>query len=469
MAEELERAAAAGLPVVTDPDQLSVDPTAARLLPSTHAALAHSMSAGVLGVLVDHVPSPAEFRDIERTAGMLVTVTVTTKELIDRLRDQLRSAPGAEAWGIAPVLRAAVERGASDVHLAAGTVPVLRIHGELIPMDMPALSAEDLTTAASWITGTQLDASFSGDHDCAVSFAGHRWRASVWRQRGALAVTLRLIPSQVPRLDELGLPTQVVDLANLTNGLILFCGPTGSGKSTSMAALVDRINRTRADHILTIENPVEYIHADHLSLVRQREVGADTQSFATGLRSALRQDPDVILVGELRDLETMQTALSAAETGHLVLATVHASSTAQVVNRIVNSFPAEQQDQVRQQLAASLQAVVAQVLLPAHDGGRRALAVEVLIANAAVRNMIRDNRLHEIPTALDTSGGTMVSMDRSLSQLVLAGKVAVQEAERHVGDLKVFTELLRSNPALQRSHTPLDPLDPLDGAPRYGS
>lgn len=437
----LDQARSLGFTVLDGTEPLTVDPEAARLLPPTQGAFAVAAAGGVLSVLLDHLPTPGEFRDLERTAGLPITVSVAPSGLIEHLRSQLPAA-SSEAWAVAPILNEALQQKASDVHLAAGTPPVLRVHGELKTLPAHPLSASDMEAIAAWVVGQELPEDWEGDLDCAVTFSGQRFRASVWRQRGTPAVTLRVVPAAIPRMEDLGLPSSVIALSELTYGLVLFCGPTGSGKSTSMAALVDRINRTRSDHILTIEDPVEYVHTDHRSLVRQREVGPDTASFAVGLRAALRQDPDVILVGELRDVETMQTALTASETGHLVLATVHASSTSQVVNRIVNSFPATQQDQVRQQLAAALQGVVAQRLLPSTTSGR-VLACEVMSANTAVRNMIRDNRLHELPTVLDTSGTDMQSMDRSLASLVANGLIAETTATPFVSDRKVFTEFIR--------------------------
>jgi twitching motility protein PilT len=245
----------------------------------------------------------------------------------------------------------------------------------------------------------------------------------------------------------------IADLAKLTSGLILFAGPTGSGKSTSLASLIDRINKERRCHILTIEDPVEYQHQNQKSIVHQREIGEDTVSFSVGLRAALRQDPDVILVGELRDVDTMTTALHAAETGHLVLATVHASSADSAITRLVSSFPGSQQDQILSQLASSLQAIVCQVLLPTIDKkSRRALATEILIINTPVRTMIRDKRLHEVAAMLDSSAGAgMISMEKSLAMLVGQGRVALEEAIRHAGDEKLFLEYVDKLGDLQKA------------------
>src|SRR5690606_38237188 len=240
--------------------------------------------------------------------------------------------------------------------------------------------------------------------DFAYSLPGvGRFRANVYRQRGSLAAAFRLIPTSVPDLDELGLPPAVAGLCELSQGLVLVTGPTGSGKSTTLAAMVDRINRTRRLHIVTLEDPIEYLHRHRRSLVNQREVGIDVPTFAAGLRAALREDPDVIMVGEMRDLETIATALTAAETGHLVLATLHTPSAPQAVDRIIDVFPAEQQNQVRVQLAGVLEAVIAQRLVPTADGRGRHVVAEVLLGTAAVRNLIREGKTAQLPAVMETS------------------------------------------------------------------
>jgi twitching motility protein PilT len=316
-----------------------------------------------------------------------------------------------------------------------------------------------MLNAAKWIAGDDL-VTFKGDLDRGFTFGESRWRASIWQQRGSIAITLRLVPVNIPKLEDLGLPSSVVNLANTTQGLILFCGPTGSGKSTSMAALVDRINRTKRQHIITIEDPIEYVHPSHQSIVHQREVGSDTKDFATGLRSALRQDPDVILVGELRDPETMKTALNAAETGHLVLATVHASSAAGAVSRIVNSFAAEEQPQIRLQLSTTLQASIIQLLLPDKQKiNKRVLATEVLLGTNAVKAMIRDNRLHEIVTVLDTQAQAgMISMEKSLALLAANNYVDYEYAKSFANDEVNFEEHYNK---YSKSGNSLDPIDNL--------
>lgn len=459
----LEKAARAGFPILDNAHGVTPDPRAVRMLPSSETALGVSFAGDVLEVVLAEAPSPARLRQLADTTGMLVTVRITTPEILNELRARLQPA-GAAPLIISPAMEEAVKLNASDLHLAAGTPPIVRVNGQLQALpNWPPLSVEDLTAAAEWIAGDLKE--FTGDLDRSVSFHDRRWRVSLYKQRNALAMAMRLIPATPPQVDELGLPSSVVNLANLSSGLVLFCGQTGSGKTTSMAALIDRINQSRACHILTIEDPVEYLHPNRRAIVHQREVGSDTAGFALGLRSALRQDPDVILVGELRDLETMATALAAAETGHLVLATVHSSSAASAVTRIVSSFPTGEQDQIRQQLAGSLRAVVFQVLLPATRGGR-VLATEVLTVNSAARNIIRDDRLHELPGLLDTSGTEhgMCSINRTLARLVSSGRVSSTIAEPHISDPSLYQQFLGERP----EHD-LTTLDPLLDLPTFGA
>ena len=461
----LDRAEAAGFPVVRSAGECTVVESAARMLPRADHALGLAIAGDVLSVLVDRIPTPAQFRELEKLAGMLVAVTVTTPEVLQQVRAAVSNDSSGAPAAVSPALAEAVELGASDLHLGVGSPPVVRLHGSLVSLpNWPALSAGDLAAAAQWVAGDL--STFTGDLDCAVTYQGRRWRVSVYRQRAALAMALRLIPAQPPTAESLGLPASVLSLADLHDGLVLFCGPTGSGKSTSMAALIDRINSTRSCHVLTVEDPIEYLHPNKQAMVHQREIGTDTESFSMGLRSALRQDPDVVLVGELRDLETMSTALAAAETGHLVLATVHASSAPSAVTRLVSSFPSAQQDQVRQQLSGSLQGVVYQKLLPSRARGR-VLAAETLMCTPAVRNVIREDRLHELASLLDASGSAsgMGSLDRSLAQLTAAGLIDFSTAEAHVKDMTIFRQFLGSTP------TELDILDadPLDTLPTFNT
>lgn len=468
----LDEAAALGYGVVTDP-ATPVDPAAARLLPEDAPGLAIAVAGDVLYVVTDGIPSPADFTALERASGMLVTVGVAPADVFAALTARRNQSGGADVAprNIGPALATAVERHASDVHLTVGIPPHLRIAGELVVLERwPALSAADLEAAARWVAGDKLN-SFTGDFDCAISYAGARWRVSLYRQRGGLALALRRIPTDIPRLDKLSLPSSVAGLSTLTNGLVLFAGPTGSGKSTTMAALIDRINRERACHILTIEDPVEFSHGNHRSIVHQRGVGdgEDTADFPTALRHALRQDPDVILLGEMRDPETMRVAMAAAETGHLVLATVHARNSAGVFDRIIDQFPPTQQSQIRSQLAATLRAVVSQRLLPASAPGQRQLVAEVLLVTPAVRNLVRESRLQELATVLDSSAGQgMTSFDRSLAQYVAVGRILEEEARRYVDDEKSFDEQLARIPRHGATLQRLSSLDELDGFDEYG-
>jgi twitching motility protein PilT len=348
------------------------------------------------------------------------------------------------------LLVAAAQRGASDIHLRAGHVPLVRVDGDLErwqqvqPLaagDLDALAARLLSPAHQERLRTHLEV------DVAWQAPGvGRCRASVFRQRGTVAVSMRLIPAAVPSLQALGLPASVISLAEESRGLVLVTGVTGSGKSTTLAALVDLINRTRALHILTIEDPIEFLHADVRAVVTQREIGFDTPSYPSGLRSALRQDPDVILIGEMRDLETIETALVAAETGHLVFSTLHTLDAPETINRIISAFPPHQQGQVRQQLARVLRAAVSQRLLPRADGGGRALAAEVLIATPFVKDCIGDpDKTSLIATAIAQGGSQygMQTFDQAILRLCQQDLVSIDEALRWVTNIEEFKMRLR--------------------------
>ncbi|MDI3317280.1 MAG: type IV pilus twitching motility protein PilT [Bacillota bacterium] len=337
---------------------------------------------------------------------------------------------------LATWLRAAVEQGASDLHLTVESPPVLRVNGELVDLEGPRLRPEDVRQLVEPLLDerSRLTLEREGQVDFAHSLPGvGRFRANVYRQRGSLAAAFRLIPVHVPDLESLGLPPSVDAFCDLTQGLVLVTGPTGHGKSTTLAAMVDRINRSRRAHVVTLEDPIEYLHRHARSLVDQREVGLDTPSFAAGLRAALREDPDVIMVGEMRDLETISIALTAAETGHLVLATLHTPSAPQAVDRIVDVFPADQQNQTRVQLAGVLEGIVAQRLVPSADGSRRHLVAEVLVATHAVRNLIREGKTAQLASVMESSRQLgMVTMRESAGQLLTRGLVT-REALLRVG------------------------------------
>ena len=322
--------------------------------------------------------------------------------------------------------------GASDLHLCAGSPPVLRIRGDLKRLDVPAYSAEETRELIYTITTLEQQKNLEIERELDFSYAlgaDWRFRVNAFFDRDSVAAAVRLVPREVPTLEALHMPPMVRELTLRPRGLILVTGPTGSGKSTTLAAMVDAINETRACHIVTVEDPIEFVHRHKQAVVNQREVGADTRSFARALRSALRQDPDVILVGELRDLDSISIALTAAETGHLVFATLHTRSAAGAIDRIVDVFPAEQQSQVRVQLSSSLQGIVAQALLPTLDGQDRRAAVEVLVADDAVRNLIRQAKLEQVHSYMHTGAKHgMHTLEQALAGLVQEGDVALTEA-----------------------------------------
>ena len=331
------------------------------------------------------------------------------------------------------ILKLAVDQGASDVHLTIGTPPLARIHGEIKEMpEFEALTPESSKNVIYSILRDFQKASFEENYelDCAISVPSvGRFRVNIQENSRGVEAVLRAIPTVIPTPESLGLVQAMTDLADLPRGLVLVTGPTGSGKSTTLACMIERINQHFAKHILTIEDPIEFVYTRKKSIIRQREVGPHTKSFQEALRRALRQDPDVILVGELRDLETISLALTAAETGHLCFATLHTQDTAQTVDRIIDVFPANQQQQVRIQLASTLKGVVAQILLPRRDGKGRVAAREVLLSTPAVANLIREGKTHMLPNAIETSGKLgMIAMDRSLEELVRKGLVDAEEA-----------------------------------------
>lgn len=331
------------------------------------------------------------------------------------------------------LLKLAADRCASDIHLTVDSPPVLRIDGSLVKIEDGILTPTVLEEMArSLMDEVQLKKfEESGEMDFSYSIPEvGRFRVNAFRQRGAIGIVIRLIPFNIPTPEQVGLPGVCIELANLSKGLVLVTGPTGSGKSTTLASLIDYINRTRSEHIVTVEDPIEYIHKHRLSLVNQREVGSDTHSFANALRAALRQDPDVILVGEMRDLETISTAVTAAETGHLVFSTLHTNDATQAVERMIDVFPPFQQQQMRVQLASVLQGVIAQQLLPRKDKQGRIAAQEILIATPAVRNLIRDGKTHQITTVMQTSGKIgMQSMEKAIMDHVRAGRVSQEVAQ----------------------------------------
>jgi twitching motility protein PilT len=334
----------------------------------------------------------------------------------------------------AEVLLEVIDRRASDLHITAGSPPMVRVRGRLTPIDgYPTLSTTDTREIVYSILSNAQRQKFENNWqlDFAYQIPGRaRFRVNAYFQRAAIGAAFRLIPFDVVPLDTLGLPKVVAQFAERPRGLVLVTGPTGSGKSTTLASLIDVINSTREEHIMTIEDPIEFLHQHKKCIVNQRELGSDATSFGDALKAALRQDPDVILVGEMRDLETIGTALTAAETGHLVFATLHTQDTPQTIDRIIDVFPPEQQGQVRAQLSVALQGIMTQMLVPTADGAGRCVAAEVLVPTPAVRNLIREGKTHQIYSVLQTGGSHgMQTMDAALVELVRNGKITRQLAE----------------------------------------
>jgi twitching motility protein PilT len=330
------------------------------------------------------------------------------------------------------------ERGASDLHLTVGAPPILRIDGALLPTPFEKLTGETTQTLIYSLLNDQQRQRFeaSNELDLAFNLRGiGRVRMNVYRQTGSVGAAIRAIPNSFKTFDEIGVPKSILDIMKLPKGLILVTGPTGSGKSTTLASMIDFINETRAAHIVTVEDPIEFVHTHKKSVINQREVGSDTVTFGAALRHILRQDPNVILIGELRDLETIQAALNIAETGHMVLATLHTTDCAQTINRIIDVFPQHQLEQVRVQLSFVLQAVMCQQLLTHATGAGRVLACETLIVNSAIRNLIREQKVEQIQVAIQTGGKIgMQTMNQSLADLYFKQKITFQEAMTHSVD-----------------------------------
>jgi twitching motility protein PilT len=336
------------------------------------------------------------------------------------------------------------DTGASDLHLSSGAQPVLRLHGRLERIKYKVLDQEELAALLREIAPERLLAAFetTGDLDFAYAAPGiGRLRANYFRQERGPAAAFRLIPEDIPSLAELGLPACLAELAMRPKGLVLATGPTGSGKSTTLAAMLRHANENRRDHVITIEDPIEYLHVPAGCLINQREVGRDTRSFAAALRGALREDPDIILVGEMRDLETIELALEAAETGHLVLSSLHTASAAKTIDRVIDVFPGDRQGQIRSALSESLSAVLSQTLLPRADAPGQVVALEILMATTAVRNLIRENKVFQIPTMMETGRAHgMRTLDDALLELAAAGRIAPADARRHAVNKARFAD-----------------------------
>jgi twitching motility protein PilT len=471
-------AAQAGLPfadLATSP----ADPRAAEALPPGEAERLGVLPVAVRdGALVVAVADPAALPladEVARLSGRRVEPALAARGALDdaigryvrAARVVERQEPAPEpAVGAAPsgapappagrarteepevrvtvteLLEAMLEAGASDLHLSAGARPAVRVHGRLEQVEpYPVLQPGEIRAMVYSILTQRQREKLEGELelDCAHTLPGRaRFRLNVYRQRGSVGAAFRVIPVDIKPLEDLGIPPQVAGLARLPRGFVLVTGPTGSGKSTTLASLVDLANRERSDHIMTVEDPIEFLHTHKRCLVNQREVQEDTRSFASALKHVLRQDPDIILVGEMRDLETISIALTGAETGHLVFATLHTQDAPQTIDRVIDVFPTNQQQQVRVQLAGTLQGVVCQQLVPTADGSGRAVAVEVMMATPAIRNLIREGKTHQVYSAMQAGGRHgMQTMDQSLADLVRRYRISYDlglERCHHVED-----------------------------------
>jgi twitching motility protein PilT len=474
-----------GLPYA-DTSPGAVDPGAAAMLPRSVARELSALPVAFAGdgSLVVAVADPGNRGAAERVSaltGMPASAALAVKSdllaAIEHLADPdggahegVPSAPPAQAAAPVPsqspvaageprlafeedslfdltkALGELVDSGGSDLHLTAGVPPCIRVHGELTPMEGYAvLTPSELQKAIYGILTQRQREQFENELelDLSHSIPGKaRFRVNVFRQRDAIGAVIRVIPFGIVPFEKLGLPPQVANFAHLPRGFVLVTGPTGSGKSTTLASLIDIINRQRACHIMTVEDPIEFLHEHKTSVVNQRELGTDTRSFAQALKHVLRQDPDVILVGEMRDLETIQVALTAAETGHLVFGTLHTQDAPQTVDRIIDVFPPEQQEQIRVMLSGALQGVLTQQLLKTADGNGRALAAEVMIATPAIKNLIREGKTHQMYSMIQSGRQHgMVAMDQSLADLVRMGKVRYEEALERCSNVADFNRL----------------------------
>ena len=339
-----------------------------------------------------------------------------------------------------------VERGASDLHLKAGSAPMIRVDGELTPASYEILMPDTVRRLIESILTDEQKAKFIADKelDLAYSIPGlSRFRVNVYLQRGTWATAIRVIPSRPFTIDELKLPPLSKDLAMKPRGLVLVTGPTGSGKSTTLAAMINHINENRRCHIVTVEDPIEFLHKDKNCVVSQREVGGDTHSFSNALRHVLRQDPDVILIGEMRDLETTQIAITAAETGHFVMATLHTNSAPATIDRVIDIFPPHQQQQIRMQLSVTLEGILCQTLIPKAKGSGRVMAMEMMPVSSAIRNIIREGKTHQIPNAIQAGGSLgMMSLDMSLRNLYIQGLITYEDAVSKASSPDEFNRLV---------------------------
>src|SRR5437762_11536256 len=370
---------------------------------------------------------------------------------------------------LSELLHKLAELGGSDLHVTTGTPPLIRVHGEIRPLEgyRPLTSADTKQLAYSVLTDAQKHR-FEENMELDFSFGVKglsRFRANVFNQRGAVCAVFRAIPYEIKSFDDLGLPPIVKELCNKPRGLILVTGPTGSGKSTTLAAMIDKVNRERHEHILTIEDPIEFLHNHKSCIVNQREVNADTKGFANALRTALRQDPDVVLVGEMRDLETIESALRIAETGHLTLATLHTNSAASTINRIIDVFPSDQQAQIRAQLSLVLEGILCQALLPRAEQTGRAMALEILIPNGAIRNLIREDKVHQIYSMMQTGQDKygMQTFNQSLATLYHKRMISRETAMQRTSNANELRDLIERGQGINNGNGGARPSMPVSG------
>lgn len=369
---------------------------------------------------------------------------------------------------IAELLRFVVENGCSDLHLVVGREPTVRVSGELRSLNKPKLGSDDTVAFMKSLASerSQRELEEVGSADFGFQFGDRaRFRVSVFRQKGYISLVLRQIPNRFLTFEEIGLPQSLKNSVFKTRGLILVTGPTGSGKTTTLATIVQFINQQTDRHIITLEDPIEYYFSHEKSVITQREIGVDVPSFPEGIRRALRQDPDVILVGEMRDLDTIQSAITAAETGHLVFATLHTTGAARTVNRIIDAFPTNQQEQIRAQLSVAIEAVISQALLSRANGKGVVAAFEVMVMSPSIANLIRDNRVHQLPSEIQTGGSKgMVLLDDSLFHLYVTGQISYSEAILHAQNPSEFQQKVKARQG-STAHHPVFQQD-LNAAPR---
>lgn len=364
---------------------------------------------------------------------------------------------GSLGFTLHQLLRAVVDKGASDLHVTTGSAPQLRIDGQLLPLKTSPLEAEDTRELCYSVLSEEQRARFEQHSELDFSFGVRglaRFRGNLFVQRGAVAGVFRQIPFRILTFQELGLPPVMAELATRPQGLVLITGPTGSGKSTTLAAMIDKINTETRQHIMTVEDPIEFLHPNKMCVVNQREVGSDTKSFADALKFVLRQDPDVVLIGELRDLETIEAALRISETGHLVFATLHTNSAVQSINRIIDVFPPHQQAQIRAQLSFVLQGVITQQLVPNQDGPGRSMACEIMIPNPAIRSLVREDKLHQVYSVMQTGQGasSMQTLNQSLYALYRGGHISCDMALARANEPAELAAMIE-----QRANVPTPP------------